>query len=99
MQTNWNTKLAKHNTKEVKERVIPNGKLIFILPYTEPEVVPYVSRSSLPLKLFIVSILQETLSVMGAMDDLSVYVFPSTETYLDVLFLHLATSNRDEVSM
>lgn len=33
MQTNCKTKQAKHNTKEMKERIIPNERVIFVLPY------------------------------------------------------------------
>lgn len=49
MQTNCKTKQAKHNTKEMKEGIIPNRRAIFILPYMGPEgLVSHAPSSPLP---------------------------------------------------
>ena len=61
------------------EKIIPNGRVIFILPYEEPEIFPHTSRSPLSFKLFLFLHLA---SVIDAAEDLSLSVFPFTEIHI-----------------
>lgn len=86
MQTNRKTKLAKRNTKEMKERIIPSGRVNFILPYMGPGLFHMLLGPHCLLSYSFPSILHEPLSVMDAAASLSVSVFSSTE--IDILMLY-----------